>query len=69
MMPIKKIILAEITNNIVKELEQRISNIDNQIELLNNNELAKANWNGQKVGLNESIKIVQNEFMKNIERK
>lgn len=60
----ERLILAEITNNIVIELQKRISNIDNQIELIPKEE--RANWKGQKAALNDSIKIVQNEFMKKI---
>lgn len=60
----KNILLAEITNNIVQELEKRIDNINNQIHLLNKED--KKNFYGQIVGIKESIKIVQNEFMKSI---
>lgn len=60
------IILAEITNNIIKEISERINNLDNNMNLIKDNVLAKSNWNGQKVAYEDTIKIIQKQFMKNI---
>lgn len=62
----KNLILAKFLKNSVDEIEERIKNIDSQIDLIKNNKNAVANWNGQKVAYKETINILNDIFMKNI---
>ena len=64
----KKEILAVFAFRIIKELEQRKSNIDSQIELLPDGEV-KAMWGGSRIAFNDSINIINSELLKAINEK
>lgn len=61
----KQIILADITNDIVIKLQERISNINSQIDLLEN-EQEKQKLKSQIIAYEDSIRIVNNIFMEKI---
>lgn len=58
----EKLLISEFTNSIVEQLKKRIANIDKMMEVVPME--AQINLNNQRIALNESIKIVQDEFMK-----
>lgn len=60
----EKLLISEFTNSIVEQLKKRIANIDKMMEVVPME--AQINLNNQRIALNESIKIVQDEFMKKI---
>lgn len=60
----EKLLISEFTNSIVEQLKKRIANIDKMMEVVPME--TQINLNNQRIALNESIKIVQDEFMKKI---
>lgn len=58
----KEVLLA---TEIIKEFEQRIKNIEKQIDLLPNNE-AKLMWNGSSLAFNDAIDIVNTKLYESL---
>ena len=61
----KEVLLA---TEIIKEFEQRIKNIEKQIDLLPNNE-AKLMWNGSSLACNDAINIVNTKLYESLLKK
>lgn len=61
----KEVLLA---TEIIKEFEQRIKNIEKQIDLLPNNEV-KLMWNGSSLAFNDAIDIVNTKLYESLLKK